>query len=293
MGPDLFGEIMILLAANKLLKQTMHALLVLRRQTVAVQFIKVFLRQMINIHVVVSVLRLPVLLLPVVRMHDFDALRSFNLFILGCNDLLFTFFRWGLFDDWVAKVKVGDFCEHKGGEIVGVFTVAGAILSVKAVAAANNTENLDVLREQSVEAATETLLILSLIELDFARKHILQGVHFFVSACGSIPSYFLEVTIVVVGDGAHFMKGLFDFFFDRTDVWVFLRPRKVAPVVADDQSDSGLRWIDFAAWDSRLVFLVGAICFLFNLFMDIKVSSTCYWFWLVSFDQMHFVCDKN
>ena len=93
---------------------------------------------MLNVHVVVRVLRLPVLLLPVLCVHYLDPLRSFNLLILP--DLLFGFFSHG-----VPEIKVGDFGQHKGGEVVGVLTVASAVFGVKTVGAANHTKYFDVL----------------------------------------------------------------------------------------------------------------------------------------------------
>ena len=96
-----------------------------------------------------------------------------------------------------------------------------------------------------------------------------------ISASGPIPSYFLEVTKVIVGDGTHLMEGLLDFLFDRADVRVFLRPREVAPVVAHDQSDSCLWWIGFATWDSRLILLVRAIySLMLILFTDIYAGTS-------------------
>ena len=130
---------MILLAANKLLEQTMHAFLIPWRQAVAVESLKVFFRQMLNVHVVVRVLRLPVLLLPVLSVHYLDPLRSFDLLVLA--DLLF-----GFFSDGVPEIKVGDFRQHKGRQVVGVFTVASAVLGIKTVGTADDTENFDVLR---------------------------------------------------------------------------------------------------------------------------------------------------
>jgi hypothetical protein len=228
---------------------------------------------MLNIHVIIGILSLPVLLFPVLSMHNFDAFRSFHLLFRGYL-LLFALFGRGLLHDRVAKVEVRDFSQHKGGQIVGVLTVTSAILRIKAVAATNHTEYLHVLGEEGVESPAETLLILGLIELNLARKHILEGVDLLISACGPIPSYLLEVTKVIVGDGTHLMEGLLDFLFDRADVRVFLRAREVAPVVAHYQSDSGLWWIGFATWDSRLIFLVRAICSLMLiLFTDIKVRA--------------------
>lgn len=103
-----------------------------------------FLGQVINVNVVIDVLSLPILLLTIIRMHDLDSLGPLNLFLLCWN---FTFFGLNLFNDWVSEIQVLDLCQHKGGQVVRVLTVARAVLSIKPVAAADNAEYLDVLRQ--------------------------------------------------------------------------------------------------------------------------------------------------
>ena len=94
---------------------------------------------MLNVHVVVRVLRLPVLLLPILSVHYLDPLGSFNLLVLP--DLLFGFFSHG-----VPEIKVRNFGQHKGWQVVRVLTVASAVLGIKTVGTADDTENFDVLR---------------------------------------------------------------------------------------------------------------------------------------------------
>lgn len=113
MRPNFLGEIVIFLASNELLKQFVHTFLILKGETVAVQLIKMLLRKMLNIHVVISILSLPVLLFSIICVHDLDTFRPFNLLFLTYL-LLFSLFGLYLLDNWVSKVQVRYFRQHKG-----------------------------------------------------------------------------------------------------------------------------------------------------------------------------------